>query len=58
MAAAAEMLQMLRDIRLTLEEMDDELCGWRHMDATHMDALVAGTLHDVNELIFSAQGRM
>jgi hypothetical protein len=56
-AAAPEMLRMLRVIRLTLEEMDDDAVGWRNLDATYMDALIAGTFHEVNELIFSAQGR-
>ncbi len=55
-AAAPEMLKLLRDVRLAFEEMDDDLIGWRNLDATYLDSLIASTLHDVNECICRVQG--
>jgi hypothetical protein len=57
LAAAPEMLRVLREVRLVLEEMDDDLIGWRHLDATYRDELVSGTFHSVGDTIAKAEGR-
>ena len=58
MAAAPELLAALceaRDAFAALDWEGDE--NWRWWDATRVDSLIAGTLHDVNQAIAKAEGR-
>jgi hypothetical protein len=53
-ASAPDLLASLRSIRDALAELD---AGWRGMDATRVDELIAGRLHIAEAAIAKAEGR-
>ena len=61
-AAAPELLTALETIRSNLMELDDDGggrpgCGWREMDATHVDELISNSLRLAIDVIAKAEGR-
>jgi hypothetical protein len=62
MAAAPELLTALESIRSSLMELDDDGCGrpgcgWREMDATHVDELISNSLRLAIDAITKAEVR-
>jgi hypothetical protein len=62
MAAAPDLLAALDSIRSSLMELDDDGCGrpgcgWREMDATHVDELISNSLRLAIDVIAKAEGR-
>jgi hypothetical protein len=62
MAAAPELLTALESIRSSLMVLDDDGCGrpgcgWREMDATHVDELISNSLRLAIDAIAKAEGR-
>jgi hypothetical protein len=61
MAAAPDLLAALDSIRSSLMELDDDGCGrpgcgWREMDATHVDELISNSLRLAIDVIAKAEG--
>jgi hypothetical protein len=62
MAAGPDLLAALDSIRSNLMELDDDGggrpgCGWREMDATHVDELISNSLRLAIDVIATAEGR-
>lgn len=58
LAAAHEMLSVLRRASFTLEELDEDgdQVGWRNMDSTRVDEMISSLFVAVDQCLAKAEG--